>query len=260
MTGRPLNLDRPARYTEKIQWRKLYDRNPLIIDTTDKLKVREYVRQKIGDQVLSEIYWVGEDPGEIPFDELPTSFVLKTNHGCGYNIFVQDQSNLDKSSAIEKLSKWLGINYGEEVLEWAYKHIQRRVYAEELLLDEAGTIPADYKFFVFAGKAAIVLICSDRHNNPKWDFYDFDWNHLLVTPDYPYSEEDIRKPANLCIMRKYAETLGSGFDFVRVDLYDLKSRVVFGEMTYYPGSGFTNYDQSYDEWLGSLWELPGASR
>jgi len=229
------------------------------VETTDKLKVRDYVRKKIGDQVLPEVYWVGEDPVEMPFDKLPTSFVLKTNHGCGFNIFVPDKSKLDKQAAIRQLSNWLEVTYGKEVLEWAYKYIERRVYAEELLLDENGNIPADYKFFVFAGRAApVVFICSDRHNNPKWDFYDFDWNHLLVTPDHPCSKQGLQRPANFHMMKEYSEILGSSFDFVRVDLYDMKSRVVFGEMTHYPDSGFTDYDQSYDEWLGSLWELPGV--
>jgi hypothetical protein len=261
ITGSPLNLENPTRYTEKIQWRKIYDRNPLIVETTDKLKVRDYVRRRIGEDLLTKIYWVGKDPKSIPFNDLPNSFVLKTNHGCGFNIFVPDKIKLDKQAAIDQLSNWLETTYGKEALEWAYRHINRYVYAEEYLVDERGQRPTDYKFFVFRGKSPALFICSSRHSDLRWDFYDIDWNCLGVNAGKPNSERCLKKPSGFDKMKEYAEILGKEFDYVRIDLYDLNSRIIFGEMTHYPASGLIVYDPiSFDYWMGSFWELPGPRK
>jgi hypothetical protein len=255
--GRKLNFNEPKAYTEKIQWRKLNDRNPLLAETADKLNARDYVKKRIGENILTKIYWVGKNPSLIPFDELPREFVLKSNHGCGYNIFIYDKEKIDRKKIIKQLNKWLKYPYGKNQREWAYKNIDRKVYAEELLRDSEGKNPNDYKFFVFSGKSPALFICCNRYGDKRWDFYDRNWNRIEVVAGFPNSSEELKKPSNFELMKKYAEIIGKDLDYVRVDLYDLGDRVVFGEMTHYPASGLSKYvPSSYDYWIGAFWKLP----
>jgi len=260
---RRCNLENPSYWTEKVQWKKLYDRRPLLTLAADKYRVREYVREKLGEDLLTKIYWAGEDPREIPFEGLPNSFVIKTNHGCGTNIIVKDKSQLDVEKTVNRLAFWLGINFFDYELEWAYKDIRKMVFVEEYISD-LGESPEDFKFYMVNSECKMIDIHKDRFQNHVTIRIDQELNPFafINKSDLPKTKgiveyfASFKKPRNYYLMLKYAESLSEDFDFVRVDLYDLDNRVIFGELTNYPTGGWKRLPKKLDLFLGSFWRLP----
>lgn len=255
---RHLNLKNPKYFTEKIQWKKLYDRRPLLTTVADKVKVREYAKDKLNIDIMPKVLWVGNSPKDIPFEKLPNDFVIKTNHGSGTNIIVKDKTKINKESIIRQLDQWLNIDYYYLEKEWAYKNIEKLVFVEELLYDEKGEIPSDYKFLMFHGKVKAINLILDRFGNNKQDIYVD--KSLKFFDDYSlYKNRNIStiiKPKVFNAMIDYAEKLSSDFDFIRVDFYDLGNQVILGELTNYPAAGFERLPKEFDEYLGSFWTLP----
>jgi hypothetical protein len=250
-----LDLRNPRTYNQKLQWLKLFDRNPLYTQLTDKYAVRKFVEQRVGVEYLVPLLGVYSSFEEIDFSLLPQRFVLKTTHDSGGVVFCDDLENFDKKAAAEKINTHLSRNYYYWGREWNYKNIHPQIIAEKYLEDiEHGDL-IDYKFMCFDGHARCCLVCSNRYKlNQNLTFFDLDWNVLPFFRHYPRSMEPIAKPKRLEKMVLIAEKLSSGIPFVRVDLYTIEGSIFFGEMSFHPGSGlaaFTpaEWDYKIGEWM-----------
>ncbi len=263
--GCDLNLDPPVTYCEKLQWRKLYDHNPLFALLTDKFAVRDWVSDRIGEQYLVPLVGVWDLPEQIDFDRLPKKFVLKTNNGSGTNIIVKNKDDLNRRIAKENLRYWLRFPYCfSKGFEMHYRDISPKIIAEEYI-DELDEELLDYKFLCFHGKPMFVRCIGHRDPEKHTAYiaqYDLQWNKMdwklgSAFSPFPY---EIERPKHFDEMVTIATKLSEGFDFVRVDLYDLASGILFGEMTFTPNSGICPYEGTWtrerDEYLGSLWRLP----
>lgn len=252
-TGRKLELKNPKRFNEKLQWLKLYNRDPLYTQLVDKFEVRSFVEQKIGREYLTNCYGVYDTFDDIPFKELPNSFVMKCTHDCGSIVICKDKAKLDFAAARKKLSNALKHNYFYQGREWPYKNVRPRIIVEEYLEDLDKGDLLDYKFFCFGGKSKLLFIVSGRQSTDmRLDFYDMEFQHMPFERGYPNSENGHEKPRQFELMIELAEKLSENIPFVRVDFYDIKDRVVFGEMTFFPGGGMEEFTP--DEWDYKLGE------
>lgn len=254
------NIDNPKTFNEKLQWLKLYNEDPLLTKCADKYLVREYVKEKIGEEYLIPLLGVWDKPEDIDFDKLPDKFVLKVNWGSGQNIIVKDKSTLDIKETKEKLRNWLKpeSNHYYHGFEWCYKNIQPKIIAEEYM-EQFNKDLYDYKFLSYNGKVKNLFIVSDRFNNKYIDWYDKDYNFLPFTRVYKNSPTGIPKPQNFDKMLKLAEILSKDFIFARVDFYSLESKIYFGEITFYPGNGQEKFEPpEWDYKLGEMLELPAS--
>ena len=257
MCGYKLNLDNPQTFNEKIQWLKLYYRNPLMTKCADKVGVREYIKEKIGEEYLVPIIGIYNSPDEIDFDSLPDKFVMKVNWGSGQNIIVTDKSKLDIKEAKEKLTNWMKreSNHYFSFFEWCYKDIEPKIIIEEFLDFDDNLI--DYKIMCYNGKPKNLFTCSERNTDLKVTFFDLNWNKLPFNRKYPNSIESIEKPKFFDEMLKLSEKLAGDFPFVRIDFYCVKDRLYVGEMTFFPGAGHEKFNPvSWDYRLGDLLKLP----
>ena len=243
----------PAKFSEKLFNRMLAQNvspNPLFTRLADKRLARDYVREKVGEACLVKLLWQGVDPREIPFDSLPSRCVIKTNHGSGGNIIVNGP--VDKKAVIKKLDLWLSENFYWEQRENHYRAIPPYILVEEFIEDGAIAGPLDYRFFCFDGVPAVIQVDNHAHDiNP---FYDASWNKLDLSYRKSFKDVSIEKPKNFDQMLAVASALSEGFDFVRVDLYNVNGQPVFGEMTFTPGAGrFTFNAPAWDVALGEKW-------
>lgn len=257
--GFKLNLANPQRFTEKLQWYKIHYRNKLMGICVDKYEVRKYVESKGLDNTLNKLYCVCSDPDEIDFAALPDRFVIKTTDGGGgENIFIcRDKSSLDVPQLKKTLLSWKDKKNVNPGREWAYTLINQSRYIVEEYLEnevnpEAGI--SDYKFFCFNGKPHCIAYDIDRYIGHKRNFYDIEWNNLHVSTDCDTFDDNlVPRPEGLEDMCKVAEILSKDFPFVRVDLYYIKGKVYFGELTFYPWSGYVKFSpQEFDYKLGAL--------
>ena len=254
--GRKLNLKNPQRFTEKIQWYKLYYRNPLMHKCVDKYEVRDYVKEKGLENILNELYGIYNSPDEIDFENLPDKFVVKTTSGGGgQNVYiVDDKSKVDFGDLRKKLNEWLAIKMDKSFgREWAYEGTNNRIIIERLLEgnDENLSGINDFKFFCYDGKVEYIVFDGDRYIKHKRNFYDKDWNYIDIQSDCDKLGDVIKKPKKLEEMKKVAEKLSEEFPYVRVDLYCIDNRIYFGEMTFYPWTGYVQYQpDSFDFELG----------
>ncbi len=251
------NLRQPVTYTEKICHRKVFDHNPLFPQLADKYAVRDFVRQQAGAHVLKEVYFVGDDPAQIPFDSLPARFVLKATHGSGADFvrFVEDKHRLGAEDLAREARALLQREFGYLSNEWWYTRIPPRVLIEERLDDARNGIPLDYKFLVFHGITRLIQVDTGRYRNHTRVYYDRDWNPQHLALEGIPAGSPTEPPPNLDEMIAIAERLGGFTDYVRVDLYRLEdNRVVFGELTLSPeaGNGVLRPRQ-WDWTLGALW-------
>jgi len=250
------NILKPRSFSEKIQYRKLFDRRAILVKFADKLAVRDYVRDRLGSDILPALYYVTEDPADIPLPVLPKRFVVKPTHGCGWISIVRDKNEVDADALKQTCAGWLKENYFYRAGEWIYKSIRPRILFEELLDDGTGGIPYDYKFFVFNGRVQIISVDIDRYGDHRRNMYDRDWNKLRMGFQRASSDAPVPPPDQLPEMLRYAETLAAGFDFLRIDLYAMGSRVVFGEITATPASGLEPFwPGGTDRRLGELWTI-----
>ena len=239
--GYPPDLANPKTWSEKIQWIKLYDRNPLYTRCSDKYRMREYVAEKAGEQYLVPLLGVYDDAAKIDFDALPESFVIKANHGSGWNLIIRDNgTGLDRRAVIKRCNKWLARSYYVNHREWQYKNVAPRLVVEELLLDDEGNVPADIKIHCFdRGRGDVVIgIDSARFSRHRRDHYDEQWNRIDLTFAFEQSDDGVARPKMLEQMVGLARSLAEPFRYVRVDLYALRDRIYVGELTFTPGSGY----------------------
>lgn len=248
---RNLDLKNPQRYTEKLQWYKINYRNPIMHQCVDKYNVREYVQSKGLNDILVGLIGKYNTVEEIDWDTLPNQFVIKTTHGSGgLNVVIcTDKGKLDIESIKEKLAtSTKPVKKNTAGREWAYYGLQPGIVVEELLINRENPAAGinDYKIFCYNGHAKYIIVDVDRYIGHKRNFYDREWNNLHVTSDCPASDREINRPENIEELLKVAEKLSEGFPYVRVDLYDVDGNIYFGEMTFYPWSGYVQYTP--DEW------------
>jgi hypothetical protein len=259
-TGKKLNLDNPIEFNEKIQWYKVFYRPKILNQLVDKYAVRDYVKDKIGEQYLNDIYGVYVRPEDISYEKLPQKFVIKATHSSGHNLIVKDKVTLNKTRTNKLLKKWLGINqYYRAGQEWAYKDVQPRLIVEEFIKDDMRESLTDYKFYCFDGKVKFMEIHIDREEKLKVANFDLDFNKLPFNkmPLENRIEEHIDKPVNFNEMIELSEKLAGNFPFVRVDFYSINGKTIFGEMTFYPSDGRKEYQpNNYNTILGNYFKLP----
>ncbi len=261
--GKPLNLDNPQTFNEKLQWLKLYDRRPEYTMMVDKFKVRSYVADKIGEEYLIPLLGVWDNPDQIDFDKLPNQFVLKCNHDSGGLVICKDKSKLDISKAKKKLWKSLKHDYYLQNREWPYKDVPRKVIAEQYMEDTNISELRDYKFFCFNGVAKCYKIDFDRFIGHKANYFTPNGELMklgeeICPPDF---SKVLPTPANLKTMKELAAKLSETHPFLRADFYDVEGKVYFGELTFYPASGFGKFIyEGNDELLGSWIKLPENTR
>ena len=258
--GQKIDWENPKTFREKIQWMKLYDSTPIKTRLADKYLVRQWVADKIGEQYLIPLLGVWDNFDDIDFDLLPNQFVLKCNHGCGYNIIVRDKKTFDKQAAREKINAWLDLDFGTFLYELHYNNIKKKIIAEKFISDGKNIDLIDYKFICFQRKPFYCFCCTNRFSDLRFDYFDMNWNHMkFERADHLNSEhpEKIQKPKTFKLMKKLAAELCKDFDHVRVDFYEVNGQVYFGEMTFTPGAGVFRYKSAgTDEYFGSLITLP----
>lgn len=258
--GRKLNLNNPETFNEKLQWLKLYNRKPEYTKMVDKYLVRDYVKEKIGEEYLIPLLGVWDDPEKIDFNELPMQFVLKCNHNSGLGMCIcKDKNSLDINKVKEELKKGINQNYYLTSREWPYKDVPRRIIAEKYMVDESGYELKDYKFYCFDGKVKLVMINSDRMSSEKTKANYFDENYQPLDFVWGYENAEIppQKPEKFEEMKYLAEKLSEGITHVRIDFYQTPSGIYFGEITFFDGSGFDAIEPiEWDYKIGSWFKLP----
>jgi hypothetical protein len=248
----------PTAFHEKLFYKRLFDRRPILAVFADKLKARDYVTERVGPEVLVKILATARRAEDLPFAQLPARFVLKANHGSGYVRIVKDKSQENEAELRRLAQGWLAENYGRKTGEWIYNDIPPTLMVEEFLDDGDGHVPLDYKFFVFAGQTFMIQVDAGRFINHRRDFYTPAWQRLDVRDRNPNIGHPVPRPAGLNHMLQIAAKLGAGIDFVRIDLYEVGDRICFGELTNFPIGGNGRFDPaSFDTLLGAQWHLNG---
>jgi len=248
--NKKLNLESPVTYSEKLQWLKLFDRNPEYSTYVDKYAVRSYINKVIGDQYLIPLLGVYDSVEEIKWGLLPNKFVLKCTHGSGSNIICTDKNKLDVQTSIMKLNKWMKKSWYWFGREWPYKDVRRRIICEKFI-SETDSTPNDYKVLCFEGKAKLIEVHMNRFGNHNQDFYDVNWNKTEISQRTPISNIILKKPQILEKMIQLSEVLAQNKHHVRIDWYVVENKLYFGEITFFDASGFCPFDkEEYDLMLG----------
>lgn len=257
----PLNLRTPKTLNEKIIWLKLntYSRDPLVTQCADKWRVRDYVEAAGWGSILNQVYGVWNSADQIPWDMLPNSFVIKCNHGCGYNIICPQKDALDIKSTIQCVNKWMNTDFWRYYAEIQYRDIPKRILCEKYLGDGHG-LPRDYKVYCFHGRPLYILVCDGRGAGlPRFYFFDTDWRFCPITRDGLTAPRHftVARPENLNQMLTCAADLAAPFPFVRADFYEVSGKLIFGELTFTPAGGLdTRRLLETDLMFGNLLRLP----
>ncbi|MFW6008126.1 MAG: ATP-grasp fold amidoligase family protein [archaeon] len=256
--GRKVELENPIKFNDKLQWLKLNWYDPLATRCSDKYKVRKYVKEKIGEKYLNELYEVYESVAEINFTKLPRSFVLKATHGSGMNIICKDKRKINWDEEFKIMRRWLRRTYGLSKVEWVYRDIKPRIICEKYLEGENGKSPKDYKIFCFNGEPKFIEVDFDRHTSHKRNLYDRKWNFIdaeIIYPNKP--NKKISKPINFDEMLRVSKILSEDFPHVRVDLYNIFGKIFFGELTFFHESGMGKFKpEEFEVEVGKWLELP----
>lgn len=218
----------------------------------DKVAMREYVKGKGLENILLKHFGVWENPEDIPFDELPEHFILKSNNGCGHHVICRDKSSFDPQKAIETLH--LAIKSGQEHVERHYRYIPPKVFAEELIETPDGDLPIDYKFTCIGGEIMDVFVATERATGTKYSTLDLDWNVLPYIKKEWLPKAIPPKPHNIKALADVAKILCKDFDFVRVDLYEYRNQPYISELTFFPWGGFLyGYSNNAIKEYGKVW-------
>lgn len=256
--GYSLNLDCPKTFNEKLQWIKLYDRNPQMPYCCDKYEVRSFVEKQGCGEILNHLIWQGNAPEDIPFDILPEKFVIKVTHGSTFNVICTDKSKLNKEETVRNLKKWLKVKFLPCYGEWFYGKVKPRIIVEDFIESADDKQLRDYKVFCFNGVPKLIRVDMDRFTQHKADIFDVEWNHIpKAGMGFPLSGRVIERPVCLEKMLKYAEILSKPFHHARVDFYIVGSRIIFGEITFTNGAGFDRFSSyDFDLQMGQMLTLP----
>lgn len=250
------NIENPVYLSEKIQYLKLYERTVLRKCVADRMLVRDFVKERVGEIHLIPQIAVFKKLNRSEWDSLPQKFVLKASHGSGFIRIVKDKTGEKFEEILAETDQWLSTDYYKFGREWVYKGLERVLIAEELLLDESGNVPSDYKFYCFDGKVKLIQVDIDRFNGQKRFLFNRSFEPLDATLYYPAGENSPDKPRELDDAIRIAEQLSEEFNFIRVDLYVMAGRIFFGEMTNYPANGFQVFEpESYEIEMGNHLKL-----
>lgn len=256
-TGKRLDIKNPKTFNEKLQWLKIHDRNPKYTTMADKFGVRKYITETIGEQYLVPIYGCWNSVDEIPFEELPNSFVLKCTHDSGSVILCKNKADIDLEEVKKKLNRRLHKNAFWWAREWPYKNIKPRIIAEHYLMDGENDYLPVYKFFCFNGEPKIIQqIQNDKQDDETVDYFSTEWERLNMMQRFPNSKHPVEKPNRLGEMLEIARKLSSGISFLRVDMYSINEHILFSEHTFYTDAGYSvfepeteNWDERLGEWI-----------
>ena len=255
--GYPLNLKAPLTYNEKLQWIKLYDRNPLMPVCCDKYWVRDYVKEQGCGEILNDLLWEGFDPEDIPIDALPEKFVIKATHGSTWNLICKNKDLLDKKAIVKKCNKWLKTKFLACYGEWFYGVKKPRIIVEDFIESQDDEQLRDYKVFCFGGRPRLIKVDLDRFTDHKSVLYDCGWNKVEgIGMGFPISERSVERPACLDELLEYASRLSAPFRHARVDFYIVGKRIFFGEITFTSGAGFDRFSSyDFDHRMGNWMKL-----
>lgn len=255
-----LNLDNPQTFNEKLQWLKLYDRKNIYTTMVDKYEVKKYVTNIIGEEYIIPTIGIYDKFDDIDFNKLPKQFVMKCTHDSGGLVIVKDKIKLDIEKAKIKLEKSLNKNYYYNGREWPYKNVKPRIIIEKYMEDSSTTQLNDYKIMCFNGEPKCSFVCTDRDNKELGlavTFFDLEWNKMPFERHYRSSNKKIERPVNYNKMLELSKKLSKDIPFVRVDWYEINGKLYFGELTFYPGSGFEEFTpEEWDYKLGEMIKLP----
>ncbi len=255
-----LDLNNPSTFNEKLQWLKLFNRNPKYTSMADKVEAKRIAADLIGKEHIIPTLGVWENVDEIDYDRLPEKFVLKTSNGGGAKgvILCHDKSKLSKRQIKKAFIKAFKRDLYKRFVEWPYKNIPKRILAEELLETDDGRALNDYKFYCFDGEPKFMLISSGRFEGKTcFDYYDMEFNPLPFSQGGPKSGKEFKKPEKFEEMANLAKKLSKGIPHVRIDLYEHKGKVYFGEFTFFDSSGFKRfYPEEWDKIIGDMLTLP----
>lgn len=250
--GKRLNLDNPKTFTEKLQWLKLYDHNPMYTTMADKIGMRGFVEDRLGCGYTVPLVGVYGSFKKIGLDELPSRFVMKTSHDSGSYIVCKDKASFDIKAARKAMTRSLRRNYYMTTREWQYKDVVPKIVVEEFLSDGNEAL-TDYKFFCFDGKCEFLYIMCETSSIPSQIILDSDFNRLPFRMDDDQVDSMPEKPSCFEEMKRIAQVLSHGIPFLRVDMYLVDGKVYVGELTFYHYGGYIPF--SPPEWDGKLGEL-----
>ena len=258
-----LNIDNPVTFNEKIQWYKLYYRNPLLKVCVDKWEVRDYVKKKGLSDILIPAYGPYGNIHDIDFDMLPEPFIVKMTNGSGFNEICFNKKSLNVDLLRRVFRKWMNVDFCKLRREWAYEGVQNRIVCEELIHDANMSLPSDIRFFCFFGRVKLIavdlesVVDGKKTSNYYRHLFTSNWEAVEATIQYPAKDNiSIKKPDNFGKMIEIAETLSSDFPFVRVDLYNVDGKVFFGELTFYHASGYQEIlPRSFEVEMGEWFDL-----
>jgi hypothetical protein len=255
MTGRvALRLRKPVTFSEKVQHRKLYERDPRMPPLVDKIEVKKFVETRLGPEWIIPTLHAGRALPPRDKRNWPFPYVIKPSHRSGKILFVRGPEDVDWPGMEEQCAEWTATHYGKHAGEWAYGQIEPRILVEEYIGGQSA--PPDYKFFCFNGRVEFIQVDTDRETEHKRVFFDREWRRQDFTLEYPIEHRDLCAPDSLASMLAGAETLAFGWSFVRVDLYEFEGKPKFGEMTFYPGSGSEQFNPpEWDRAFGDLWRI-----
>lgn len=258
--GEKLDLKNPKTFCEKLQWLKLYNRKPEYTMMVDKLAVKKYVTDKIGDKYVIPVLGEWENPEDIDWDSLPNRFVLKTTHGGGSGgVFIcKDKDGLDRAKATDFMRRAMKQDIYRSKVEWPYKNVHKRIFAEQYMVDESGQELKDYKLLCFDGKPKYIEVDSGRFGDHIRNIYDTNWNLQPIAIGYKNDlSVHFERPECLDKMVEFARVFAKGIPFLRTDFYVIGDKLFFGELTFFQRSGMTPfYPSSVDLELGNLITLP----
>lgn len=259
--GEAMNWESPKSFTEKLQWLKLYNRNPLYSQMVDKYAVKSLVAKQIGEQYIIPTLGVWDRVEDIDWDKLPNQFVLKTTHGGGGSgvVIIRDKATTNINEVEKKLRKALKQKIYKYNREWPYKNVKPRILAEKYMVDESGYELKDYKLFCFNGEVKFLKVDFNRQTNHQANYLKPDWTLLPFGEEaYPPDINHIlNKPSNFEEMLRLAKELAKDIPFARIDFYSIRGRNYFGEMTFFPAGGFGTFTpKETDIEIGKLLTLP----
>lgn len=259
-TKERLNLNNPQNFTQKLQWMKLFYRNPIMTQCVDKFSVREFVQKKIGETYLIPLLGIYTNFNEINFDKLPNEFVLKTTHDSGGIVICKNKFSFNKKKAKKKLTSHLNYNFYLKSREYPYKNVPHRIIAEKYMKQDDSQDLIDYKFFCFDGNVKYCQVIRNRSTNETIDFFDRNWTRqdfIGLNKYATHANPAPKKPEKYEEMITIAEKLSSDFIFCRIDLYFINKQIYFGEITFFPSSGIGEFSPKiWNQRIGNLINLP----
>ena len=261
-TKERLNLRNPKTFNDKLNWLKLHDRKDEYSVMADKVKMKDYVAERIGSEYVIPIIGVYDSVQDVPFDELPEQFVIKCNHNSNATFICSDKKTFDFDTAKKVLSEKLELNYFWKGREWPYKNIDRKIIVEKFLCDENGNYPLDYKLFCFNGKMQFFKVDYNRFTEHRANYYNRNlelqtFGECNFLPDFSI---EFNPPKDFEKMIEIADKLSTGIPFFRVDFYYINGKIYIGEFTFYPAGGFQLFTENGDRILGDMLVLPKKRR